>query len=90
MRGRLVVVIPLVAIAFPRWEQAIRTDLRAGMVKKQSLAAGVIASVVVPYGPSGEMDADQLRSEVEQLEESGVDGLCVGGLLSGRRRRSSR
>jgi 4-hydroxy-tetrahydrodipicolinate synthase len=53
------------------------------MVKKQSLAAGVIASIVVPFAPNGEMDADQLRAEVKLLEESGVDGLCVGGLLSG-------
>src|SRR3984957_10875853 len=53
------------------------------MVQKQSLAAGVIASVVVPFAPNGEIDADQLRAEVGLLEESGVDGICVGGLLSG-------
>ncbi len=53
------------------------------MVRKHSLAGGVIASIVVPFAPNGEMDADLLRAEVNLLEESGVDGLCVGGLLSG-------
>ena len=53
------------------------------MVQKQSLPAGVIASVVVPFAPNGEVDADQLRAEVKLLDQSDVDGLCAGGLLSG-------
>ena len=52
-------------------------------MQKRSLTAGVIASVVVPFAPNGEMDADQLGAEVKLLNESGVDGLCAGGVLSG-------
>jgi dihydrodipicolinate synthase/N-acetylneuraminate lyase len=52
-------------------------------VQKQSLTTGVIASVMVPFAPDGEIDADQLRAEVKLLDESPVDGLCAGGLLSG-------
>ena len=52
-------------------------------MQKDSLTRGVIASVVVPYAPGGEIDEDQLRAEVRLLDESAVDGLCAGGLLSG-------
>ena len=52
-------------------------------MQKQSLPSGVIASVVVPFAPNGEIDADQLRAEVKLLDELAVGGLCVGGLLSG-------
>jgi dihydrodipicolinate synthase/N-acetylneuraminate lyase len=52
-------------------------------VKKESLTPGVIASVVVPFAPNGEIDEDQLRAEVKLIDESDVDGLCAGGLLSG-------
>jgi 4-hydroxy-tetrahydrodipicolinate synthase len=57
--------------------------LRADIVQKESLTSGVIASVVVPFAPDGEIDEDQLRAEVKLLDESDVDGLCAGGLLSG-------
>lgn len=53
------------------------------MVQKVSLTSGVIASVVVPFAPNGEVDEDQLRAEVKRIDESDVDGLCAGGLLSG-------
>jgi 4-hydroxy-tetrahydrodipicolinate synthase len=57
--------------------------LRADIVQKESLISGVVASVVVPFTPGGEVDQDKLRAEVKLLDESGVDGLCAGGLLSG-------
>jgi dihydrodipicolinate synthase/N-acetylneuraminate lyase len=47
------------------------------------LTGGVIASVVTPFAPNGEVDADRFRSEVMLLDKSPVEGLCVGGLLSG-------
>jgi 4-hydroxy-tetrahydrodipicolinate synthase len=53
------------------------------MVQKKSLTSGVIASVVVPFAPDGEIDEDRLRAEVKLLDESDVDGLCAGGLLTG-------
>jgi 4-hydroxy-tetrahydrodipicolinate synthase len=53
------------------------------MVQKDSLTPGVIVSVVVPFMANGEIDEDRLRAEVKLLDESDVDGLCVGGLLSG-------
>ena len=52
-------------------------------MQKESLTSGVVASVVVPFTPGGEIDQDKLRAEVKLLDESGVDGLCAGGLLSG-------
>jgi dihydrodipicolinate synthase/N-acetylneuraminate lyase len=52
-------------------------------VKKESLASGVIASVMVPFTPDGQIDEDQLRAEVKLLDQTDVDGLCAGGLLSG-------
>ena len=44
---------------------------------------GVIADVVVPYSKTEEPDLDQLASEVKLLDASGVDGLCLGGVLGG-------
>lgn len=52
-------------------------------MQREPLTPGVVASVVVPFTPDGEIDEDQLRAEVKLLDESGVDGLCAGGLLSG-------
>lgn len=52
-------------------------------MQTKTLTGGVIASVITPFTPSGEIDGDRLRSEVTLLDQSPVDGLCVGGLLSG-------
>lgn len=52
-------------------------------MQTKSLIDGVIASVVTPFTPNGEVDVDRLQSEVSLLDNSAVDGLCVGGLLSG-------
>jgi 4-hydroxy-tetrahydrodipicolinate synthase len=57
--------------------------LKAHIVQRESLTSGVVASVVAPFTPGGEIDQDQLRAEVKLLDASGVDGLCAGGLLSG-------
>jgi 4-hydroxy-tetrahydrodipicolinate synthase len=52
-------------------------------VQTKNLTGGVIASVVTPFTPNGDVDTDRLRSEVALLDKSPVDGICVGGLLSG-------
>jgi 4-hydroxy-tetrahydrodipicolinate synthase len=52
-------------------------------VQTKTLTGGVIASVVTPFAPNGEVDVDRFRSEVMLLDQSPIDGLCVGGLLSG-------
>jgi 4-hydroxy-tetrahydrodipicolinate synthase len=52
-------------------------------VQTKTLTGGVIASVITPFAPNGEIDADRLVSEVTLLDKSPVEGLCVGGLLSG-------
>jgi 4-hydroxy-tetrahydrodipicolinate synthase len=52
-------------------------------VQTKTLTSGVVASVVTPFTPNGEVDTDRFRSEVALLDKSPVDGICVGGLLSG-------
>jgi 4-hydroxy-tetrahydrodipicolinate synthase len=52
-------------------------------VQPKSLTNGVIASVVCPFLPKGELDTERLGGEVALLDKSPVHGLCVGGLLSG-------
>lgn len=47
------------------------------------LTKGVIADVVTPFSGNGEMDFDMLRTEARLLDNSAVNGLCVGGMLSG-------
>ncbi len=49
----------------------------------KSLVAGVIADVITPFSANGQIDFDDLRKEVKLLDGSAVDGLCVGGMLSG-------
>lgn len=48
-----------------------------------NLPKGLIADIVTPLSPSGEVDLDALRKEVKLLDGSPVNGLCVGGVLSG-------
>jgi 4-hydroxy-tetrahydrodipicolinate synthase len=52
-------------------------------VNTKSLIPGVIADVITPFSASGEVDLDAVQKEVKLLEDSAVDGLCVGGMLSG-------
>jgi 4-hydroxy-tetrahydrodipicolinate synthase len=52
-------------------------------VNTKSLVPGVIADVITPFSANGEIDMDALQREVKLLENSAVDGLCVGGMLSG-------
>ena len=52
-------------------------------MQTKTLTRGVIASLITPFTLNGEVDADRLRSEVALLDQSPVDALCVGGLLSG-------
>jgi 4-hydroxy-tetrahydrodipicolinate synthase len=47
------------------------------------LTKGLIADVITPFSSSGEVDFDALRTEVKLLDRSPVNGLCVGGVLSG-------
>ena len=57
-------------------------DLRES-VQPNVLIDGVIASVVCPFVPKGELDTERLGGEVALLDNSSIQGLCVGGLLSG-------
>ena len=47
------------------------------------LVPGVIADVITPFAANGEVDVDGLQKEVKVLDSSAVNGLCVGGMLSG-------
>jgi 4-hydroxy-tetrahydrodipicolinate synthase len=47
------------------------------------LTKGLIADIITPFSSSGEVDFDVLRTEVKLLDRSAVNGLCVGGVLSG-------
>jgi 4-hydroxy-tetrahydrodipicolinate synthase len=49
----------------------------------QALEPGVIADVVIPYSSVGELDRDRLVHEVKVLDESGVHGVGIGGVLGG-------
>jgi 4-hydroxy-tetrahydrodipicolinate synthase len=51
--------------------------------KMQGLVGGVVADLVLPYAKSEEPDLDRLQSELKVLHDSGVDGLCLGGVLGG-------
>lgn len=53
------------------------------MNAKQIAIHGVIADVVVPYSSDGTIDWDLLKGEVRLLNECGVHGLSVGGVLGG-------
>lgn len=48
-----------------------------------NLAKGLIADIVTPFSSTGEVDFDALRKEMKLLDSSAVNGLCVGGVLSG-------
>lgn len=48
-----------------------------------SLTKGLIADIVTPLSAGGEVDLDALRKEAKLLDGSSVNGLCVGGVLSG-------
>jgi 4-hydroxy-tetrahydrodipicolinate synthase len=48
-----------------------------------NLTKGLIADIITPFTSSGEVDFDALRKEVKLLDSSPVNGLCVGGVLSG-------
>jgi 4-hydroxy-tetrahydrodipicolinate synthase len=48
-----------------------------------NLAKGLIADIVTPLTAGEEVDLDALRHEVKLLEASAVNGLCIGGVLSG-------
>jgi 4-hydroxy-tetrahydrodipicolinate synthase len=52
-------------------------------VNTKSLAQGVIADVITPFSAKGEVDLSGLEAEVKLLDGAGVNGLAVGGLLSG-------
>ena len=47
------------------------------------LTKGLIADLVTPFSSNGEVDFDSLRREVKLLDSSAVNGLCIGGVLSG-------
>ena len=49
----------------------------------QALVPGVIADIVIPYSSVGELDRDRLVHEVKVLDESGVPGVGIGGVLGG-------
>jgi 4-hydroxy-tetrahydrodipicolinate synthase len=49
----------------------------------QALVPGVIADIVIPYSGAGELDRDRLAREVKMLDETGVHGLGIGGVLGG-------
>jgi len=51
--------------------------------RTQALVPGVIADIVIPYSGAGELDRDRLVHEVKLLEESGVHGIGIGGVLGG-------
>ncbi len=53
------------------------------MQRTQSLPSGVIADVIIPYSSVEEPDFDRLSREVELLDNAGVQGLSVGGILGG-------
>lgn len=53
------------------------------MHKSQALVRGIIADIIVPYSGTQEADLDRLRHEVKLLDQSGVHGLSVGGVLGG-------
>ena len=52
-------------------------------MQTKSLISGVIASAITPFTPNGEVDTGRLAGEVALLDKSPVDGICIGGLLSG-------
>jgi 4-hydroxy-tetrahydrodipicolinate synthase len=43
---------------------------------------GVIPAMVTPFDASGRVEVDLLRRETEFLSQTGVHGLCVGGVVS--------
>ena len=49
----------------------------------KSLVQGVIADVITPFSAGGEVDLDALQREIKLLDNSPVNGICVGGMLSG-------
>jgi len=49
----------------------------------KSLIPGVIADVITPFAKDGQIDLDALQKEVKVLDASAVDGVCIGGMLSG-------
>ena len=49
----------------------------------QGLVGGVIADLVLPYSKTEDPDLDRLQNELKVLQASGVDGLCLGGVLGG-------
>ncbi len=53
------------------------------MMTIQGLSQGVMASIVIPFTTVGSVDWDGLEREVRFLEDTGIAGFCVGGLLSG-------
>ncbi len=48
-----------------------------------NLIKGLIADIITPFSSTGEVDVDALRTEVKLLDGSNVNGLCLGGVLSG-------
>ena len=48
-----------------------------------NLTKGLIADIITAFSYSGEIDFDALRKEVKLLDSSAVNGLCIGGVLSG-------
>lgn len=48
-----------------------------------NLTKGLIADIITPFSANAEVDFDALRKEVKLLDGSGVNGICVGGVLSG-------
>jgi 4-hydroxy-tetrahydrodipicolinate synthase len=49
----------------------------------KSLIPGVIADIITPFAANGQIDLDALTKEVKLLDGSAVNGLCIGGMLSG-------
>ncbi|HLV86213.1 MAG TPA: dihydrodipicolinate synthase family protein [Candidatus Sulfotelmatobacter sp.] len=53
------------------------------MQKTQALVRGVVADVIIPHSKAEEVDLDRLKSEVQFLDQNGVDALSIGGVLGG-------
>lgn len=53
------------------------------MQTEKALVRGVIADIIVPHAAMEEPDLDRLSSEVKLLDESGVQAICIGGVLGG-------
>jgi 4-hydroxy-tetrahydrodipicolinate synthase len=52
-------------------------------VQRRDLPPGVIADIIIPFSSAEELDWDRLRDEVKTLDQSGVDGVSIGGVLGG-------